>query len=332
MPFLSIFVSTCRPEKIRGLLANLKENASEAGSFELLINIDEGDHECARAIAESSAGAGFRCIVQEHAKDDGYYSLHRAYNALIPRMSEESRLAWLINDELRIETHGFDALLRRHAEALENEWPDGVFRMNASVNKWRSHRTLAECFAHPENYAIYTRAWLDAAGGWGEIWGPDSWHQAIAFFLGRCRNAYVPGKGVFRSAPFELILRDEAAGRGLTQAISDTRKKRIKALYRSLTALAWQEKFFRHAQALNLAIFRYYDEREHGPCTPEERARRFTLRRVETGETVAEFPYAPLPLRLREGFRRLRTRLHPALILADIRYLAALPFTRRRMT
>jgi hypothetical protein len=275
MIFLSICVCSNRPANIAGMMENLDATAADKNGFELLVAVNEGDRAVIDAIDAQRVKVRFSCRIVEVPQREGYYSLHHGYEALRASMDSSSYFVWQISDEIRIKTKGWDEILKRYIRLF----PDDLFRLRLSLNKWRNYYCLYECFPYPDNYTVTARAWYDATEGSGEIWGPDSWHQGIDYFLGQLRNPYEPyGKGVFRSIPVhEVELENEAAGQGLDSPQSAKRRQRIKDVYRELCGLVAQEKFLRLALLVNARIWmagKLREQPQSGPLFLREDTKR----------------------------------------------------------
>jgi hypothetical protein len=321
MPFLSICVCTIHPDNMIGLLENLRDTAADPASFEVLICVDEGDAKTLAALNACRLQVRFRVI--EVPKRDGYYSLHRGYEALRAAADCESYFIWQISDEVRLASKGWDTVLKSYIGLF----PDNLFRLRLSLNKYRNYYQLYDCLPYPENYFVATRAWHEATGGSGDFWGPDSWHQCIDYFLGLLRNPYAPyGRGVFRSIPVSgIALANEEAGQGLTGGQSAARQKRIKRAYRALSGLTAQEHFLQLAQQVNLHIWMHAYRSTHPECPPLA-IKRNTAKRVLTvveerdpQSALYRVSYAILPFRTRLGFLRLRRGLTSLGLIAYLR-------------
>ena len=171
--FLSIFLATCRPHNIIKFLDNLVETASDPRSFEVLIKIDEGDQTLTEVLENYKKSTSLTIKYLATPKLDGYYSLQVGYNKLLKITHPDSYFCWLLTDEIRLRTTGWDAILKNYIRF----YPDDIFRLKLSIFQLKNYLDFYECLPCPDNYAVTTRKWLELTGGWGEFWGPDSWHQ-----------------------------------------------------------------------------------------------------------------------------------------------------------
>ena len=253
--FLSIFAATCRPNNIVGFLDNLAETANDPGSFEVLIKLDEGADELIQLIENYQKTASFSIKYLALPKLDGYYSLDVGYNELLKIAHKDAYFCWLLTDEIRLKTKGWDAILKKYISF----YPDDVFRIKLSIFQSKNYIDFAECLPCPDNYAVTTRKWLEITGGWGHFWGPDSWHQCIDYYLGLCKNPAYPF-GTWRSFPiFDINVSGQEAGLLIPDRRSlMERKKNIWLGWRKHSTHQAQENYFKLAQRLALHTYAHY--------------------------------------------------------------------------
>ncbi len=249
--FLSIFAATCRPHNITHFLDNLKNTADDYSSFEVLLKLDEDADDMAKLIEDYKQSSPLNIKYLKTATLDGYYSLDVGYNELLKIADPETYFCWLLTDEIRLETQGWDTILKKQI----GFYPDDIFRIKLSIFQLKNYNDFFECLPCPDNYAVTTRKWLEITGGWGNFWGPDSWHQCVDYYLGLCKNKDNP-YGIWRSYPlFDIKVGGQEAGQG----IEDPKKLRERArkIWRGWarhSTHAAQENFKRLAQRLNAHI------------------------------------------------------------------------------
>lgn len=306
MTFLSIFCATISAKRVIEQMANLEETAADPTSFEYLIKIDEGDEDLVAELDafRSKTRVSFKYLVSP--KLEGYYSLHQGYDALFSLMSPGSYFCWLLSDEIRVETKGWDAILKKYIGTFD----DDVFRVKLSVNKMRSYYDFRETIPCPDNYAVTTRKWLEITGGWGGFWGPDSWHQAIDYYLGLCENKHEwlgDFPGLYRSFPsLEIKICNEETAVGIRGDALRYRAKKINKAFEQMQTIRAQENFLRLAQKLNIHIWVQYEKKkgnlflqsDSGRIVDNVRTKRLELY-GQTGEKLEEFLYDPQELALR---------------------------------
>lgn len=249
--FLSIFAATCRPNNIVKFLDNLANTCDDPTSFEVLLKIDEGDNNLINIIETYKQTSSFCIKYLASAKLDGYYSLDVGYNELLKITHPDTYFCWLLTDEIRFETKGWDSILKRYI----GFYKDDIFRLKLSVFSLKNYYDFFECLPCPDNYAVTTRKWLEITGGWGHFWGPDSWHQCIDYYLGLCKNDSNP-YGIWRSVPiFDITVGGQEAGQGIAEPnVLWEREKRIYAGWQKHSSHHAQKNYYRLAQRLNCHI------------------------------------------------------------------------------
>ncbi|MHB1218457.1 MAG: hypothetical protein ACYC1L_09715 [Alphaproteobacteria bacterium] len=213
MTLVSFNLASNRPEQLAGLLANLHETAGDPTCFEVLVLIDEGDAATAQTIARARTRRPFP-IKTLAVPPAGYFNLWRGLNRLHRELCDPGAyFVCNINDEIRFTSRDWDAVLRRWV----GFFPDEIFRLRISKHKLRNYGDFWECGYAPENYAFFTKRWIDVAGGdWNACHGPDSFQQFIAYYLAW---AYYPAKSTYcRDIPlFDIAIEGEGAFKGLDE-------------------------------------------------------------------------------------------------------------------
>lgn len=271
--FLSIFAATCRPHHIISFLDNLAETADDLSSFEVLLKLDEGADELITVIDnyKRSSNMAIRYLVLP--KLEGYYSLDVGYNELLKIADKKSYFCWLLTDEIRLKTKGWDTLLKKYMHA----YADDIFRIKLSHFQLKNYNQFFECLSNPDNYALTTRKWLTLTEGWGHFWGPDSWHQCVDYYLGLCKNPLNPF-GVWRSFPaFGIHLSGQEAGQGEDRKGARIRTKRIWNGWKKHSSHQAQENYFRLAQRLNTHIYATSQGMQHYFLQENHKTKRIAL-------------------------------------------------------
>src|SRR5436190_17555344 len=194
--FLSIFAATCRPKNIGPFLDNLTATCSDPSSFEVLFKLDEGADDLIEIIETYKKTSVLNIRYLATPKLGGYYTLEVGYNELLKIVHPDTYFCWLLTDEIRFETKGWDDTLKKYIKF----YPDDIFRVKLSIFQLKNYIDFFECLPCPDNYAVTTRKWLEISGGWGNFWGPDSWHQCVDYYLALAKNEFNPF-GIWRSIP-----------------------------------------------------------------------------------------------------------------------------------
>jgi hypothetical protein len=250
--FISIFAATCRSQNIIAFLDNLASTAADLSSFEVLLKLDEGADDLIALVAEYQQRSKFSLKYLVLPKLEGYYSLDVGYNALLNIAHPDTYFCWLLTDEIRLETQGWDNIAKKYI----GFYPDDIIRLKPSIFRCKNYIDFFECLPCPDNYALTSRKWLEITGGFGNFWGPDSWHQCIDYYLALCKNASNP-YGVWRSIPiFDIKVAGQEAGLGITgrKKLRERTYKIWQGWQKHSTHRA-QENFNRLAQRLNIHIY-----------------------------------------------------------------------------
>lgn len=243
---ISIILASNRPHNLSQLLTNLQETADDPSCIEVLVKIDDGDEamqHCKETIPDIYK-LQVRFLVSP--RGDGYYTLHHGYNALWKMSNPETYFILAISDEVRIVTKGWDTILRKYI----GFFPDHLFRLKLSVQKYRNYYHYYDCGPCPENFCIMTRRWMEMTEGFGDCWGPDAWCQNIDFHLGLMYDA-----SAFRSVPMhDIRIGGEEAGLGLSPESAKKRTVRIFQEWWRLTTPPLQQEFRRIATKMFVYI------------------------------------------------------------------------------
>lgn len=300
MPIVSIMLGSNRPENLTKFFAHINNTISNPANCEILVKLDDCD-EATIAICKNYSGK-VRLKYLATPRLQGYYTLHKGYAELFKIVDSESYFWWNLTDEIRIETPNWDEVIKKYIGFV----PGDLFCLRMSLNKVRNYYHLRECFIHPENYSLITTKWLNIVEGWGDIWGPDAWQQAIHYHLGRCVNPYLPIKGVFRSLPiYDLTLSGEEAGGGLTTEQLRRKTKKNKALYKRMCGLKPRKTFLRLAQKINAYLWKDFYTAEHPKDVVEihEDKSRCHWIALVNGKSHIRFSYSWLQV-LKNGYKK----------------------------
>lgn len=303
---VSIFLATCRTQNILGFLDNLKQTANDFSCFEVLIKLDEGATELINLVSEYAKNSVYKIKYIVSAKLDGYYTLNVGYNELLSLTDPTTYFCWLLTDEIRLETKGWDSILQRYVKF----YPDDIFRLKLSVFQNKNYYDLYECLTSPDNYAVTTRKWLEVTGGWGDFWGPDSWHECIDYYLGRCKNPKEPC-GVWRSIPiYEIKIIGQEAGIGVPDRQSlRIRTKRIVDGWNQHSSHHAQINYNRLAHRLNAHIVATQNNLNSYQIIEKTFTKSLRLCDVN-GKTIAKWRYSVPRFRLKLMIGQKHMSLH----------------------
>ena len=249
MVLVSFNMASNKPENFSDFCGNIQSSSINPTSLEVLVLVDDDDD------------AMYKCVNRERKKrpfpikmlskpPNGYFNLWSGLNELHQLCDPNAYFVCNVNDEVRFETKGWDENLKKYVRLF----PDDIFRLRTSQFKLRNYRDFWECGYAPENYAFYTKKWIDIAGGdWNACHGPDAYQQFIAFYLW---NSNYPAKEqYYRDYP---LLDIEISGEGAFLDLSEEQfwdrvKKGWVAWYK-MVSHKMQEEANRRAQLLRAHI------------------------------------------------------------------------------
>lgn len=241
-----------RADNVYQFIQNLATTADDKQCFELLLAVDRGDEKTLAAAHKAKDDFGVSVKTIEFDNPDGYFSLNLGHNALIPLAHPDAYYDWLLNDEIRIKTQGWDTILTK----FKHFFPDDIFRLRLSNFLLKNYYDIFECMPSPDNYSIQTREWMKIVKDWGECWAPDPWIECIDYFL-RMDDNFIDNSGVWRSIPiFDIKLGGQEANQNQSEAVSEYKIKRIFPGWEKYTSKAYQEKYKRYACLIKAEILK----------------------------------------------------------------------------
>lgn len=299
---LTIISASNRPHNMEGFLNNLQETLQDPSVIELLVKIDEGDTAMESLMAEAVTKYPFEIRYIKTPRLDGYYTLHYGYQQLFEMSNKETYFIFPVNEEVRFKTKGWDAVLANYIKFF----PDDLFRLKISRLKFRNYYSFHDCGPTPENYPFLTRKWMELAGGIGDCWGPDGWHQYIDFHLGQTEGINgIPG--MFRSVPIhDILIGGEEAGKELTPQQIKVRSHRIFQEWWRMYSTAKQQEFRRIATRMFAYCWARNEGYEKFEIIEDDKVKKYTIQEATQGILPKIFYYHLSPNYIRfENFRFL---------------------------
>ena len=243
MKLLSIHVPSNKPRHFRRLVENLVSTATDPKCFEVVVKIDIGDEAMRQAIADIKRDVDVNLTVVVSEPIQSYFHTYIGFNECYRASDPEYYFCWHLNDEVVIETQGWDRILEQYVDFF----PDRVFRLKIDRRKMFYNFFSIEDVCVWADYPIVPRRWVDATDGWAPMHGPDVYQEGVSIYLakyGYHRNVPVP----------DIVLGGDLPGENLSPE---------KALARAQgTCLGWdrqmsaegQESMARRARKLQLLI------------------------------------------------------------------------------
>jgi hypothetical protein len=165
MKLISFVLASNRPAIVQGLFENLEETVQDPGSLEVLIKVDQEDKETQAVVRRKAENAPFPIKVEISPQGRGVLELYRAYQRSYEKSDPEYCFIMFISDEIRFRTRHWDSILARYVDFF----PDKVFRLRLSENKYRQYLFFDDCRPYPENFPITIRFWHETVGGVGNF-------------------------------------------------------------------------------------------------------------------------------------------------------------------
>jgi len=301
-PLISLHLASNRPEQLSGFFENIERTVSDPASVEILVKIDDGDTAMAALMAMEKQRRPYPIRTLSSPREEGYFSLWKAYNALWAHAHPLAHFVAVVNDEVRFETSDWDSTLRHYV----GFWPDGMFRLRISRFRLRNYYDLWECGFAPDAFAIHTRAWVAAGGDWAPCNTPDAFQQMVAWRLSR-----FTGKGpaqISRDIPVhDIRLSGELPDRGLTEAQLHTRARIGRRHWYRLVSPAVQTECARRARLIEAHIRAHAIGRQNVSVRCDARARCVEI--TSDGGVVERLDYR-VPARRLRAINAVRRPFH----------------------
>lgn len=284
---LSIITASNRPHNMRGFLENLNQTVDNRNCFELLVKIDEGDDVMLALMEEAVNTYDFEIRFIQTPRLDGYYTLHHGYQQLFEMSDKQTYFIFPVNEEVRFRTQGWDSILATYVKLYD----DDFFRLKISRLKHRNYYTVHDCGPTPENYPFMTRKWMELAGGIGDCWGPDGWHQYIDYHLGLMEGINgIPG--IFRSIPInDILISGEEAGKELKPETIRIRSHRIFQEWWRMYRTEAQQEFRRIAVRMMAYVWAKNENLKSFDVIDNRKIKSFSVRDKSDNEIKKVFYY-----------------------------------------
>ncbi|MCE3237225.1 MAG: PGL/p-HBAD biosynthesis glycosyltransferase [Gammaproteobacteria bacterium] len=190
---ISLQLNSNRPAQLGFYFDNIEETADNPNDIEVLVNIDIGNQGIKNFIENEIPKRKFTLKYIETPKPKSFCDLWQPINKLLEITDPNCYFLLNISDEMLFKTLGWDTLLKKYV----GHFPDHLFRLRASRNKFRNYFDRWECSFAQDSIPITTKKWLDVSGNWNPCFGPDSFQQLVSFYLAK--------EGMFSN---EHLLRD----------------------------------------------------------------------------------------------------------------------------
>jgi len=246
MKLISIHLPSNKPFHFRRLVENLVATADDPTCFEIVVKIDLGDAVMIEAVKkiQEDIHVNLKVIISE--RPASYFHTYSACNEALKASDPEFYFCWHTNDEILIETRGWDTKLARYI----GFFPDHIFRLKVNPRKmFFNFFDIHEVCLHAD-YPIVPRKWLEATEVWADCHGPDTYQESIAIYLAKY--------GYHRNVPLlDIVIGGDEAGENLSPERALARAQGTCLAWDYSLSAAVQERFARSARRLQLFIMSY---------------------------------------------------------------------------
>ena len=201
---ISILTPSRRPHQLVGFFDSIEAMTSELSDIEVVVKIDDDHPEALETLSQEIKKRPFRIKVINSPRYLGVLSIWLGMQDAFVASDPDAYFVWLVTDETRILTKGWDDVLRKYVGFFE----DDIFRLKLSGSRYNNYSHPFQCSTIPDSFAVFTRKWLELTEGLGDCWGSDTVQAQISFHLGLGDEGYgnVFGLGSeFRDIPIHDI-------------------------------------------------------------------------------------------------------------------------------
>lgn len=164
--FISLLVSACDEARVNAFVDAVERTAVHPERIEIIMAAKND------SIPRQKSGGKLQIR----------YCAPAANNDINHLLSMASAGAYFIanmNDNVIFETKGWDKELEKYI----GYYPDHLFRIRCSQNRFRNYMNLEECTVAPDNITFSTRDWLSVQGDFGVLAPSEIFQQCVAFYL-----------------------------------------------------------------------------------------------------------------------------------------------------
>ncbi len=192
---ISIHLNSNRPAQLSLYFDNIEDTADDPSLVEVLVNIDDNDSVMEETLKREISQRKFTIKYITTPRPKSFCDLWEPINKLLPITDPHAYFLLNISDEMLFATKGWDSVLKKYV----GFFPDHIFRLRASRNKFRNYFDRWECSFAQDAIPITTKKWIDIGGDWNPCFGPDSFQQLIAFYL--AKEGQFAGTNYLREMP-----------------------------------------------------------------------------------------------------------------------------------
>ncbi|MBX3710086.1 MAG: hypothetical protein KIT56_08325 [Gammaproteobacteria bacterium] len=299
---ISIQLNSNRPTQLISYFDNIEETADHPEEIEIIVNIDDDDHTMEALLIKESCCRKFTLKYTTTPKPISFCDLWKPINKLLRLTDPNSYFLLNISDEMLFVTQGWDTILKKYV----GFFPDHIFRLRASRNKFRNYFDRWECSFAQDSIPITTKKWVDIGGDWNPCFGPDSYQQLISFYL--AKEGQFSCINYLRELPLlDIQFHGDVPSLGIdSQKAWQHNKDHIKAM-QICQSYPMQLEAKRRAMLLKANIIAFANQLTHYQIIDVKSKKQIHLINQETHSTnIIHYKLNPLSITLTNQIRKLR--------------------------
>jgi len=241
---VSFFLASHRPDQFMGLLDNLEKTAAEKTCFEVIVIVDDDDKTMHEVIAKEKSRRPF--VIKHHTiANTGFFNLWKSFNDILPLIDEKAYFINNLNDKVRFTTAGWDNTLKKYIGFFK----DDIFRLRMSRFRLRNYFDIWECWYAPDNFAFYSRRWIEIQGDFNACHASDAFQQCVAYYLMRAN--YPDALQISRDVPvWGIDIAPQESGDTLSPEALEKRNAAADKAWYTIMGVKMQTEIFRRARLL----------------------------------------------------------------------------------
>lgn len=178
---ISIQLNSNRPAQLAAYFDNIEETADHPQDIEVLVNIDTNSLPMRSLLESEIPKRKFTLKYVETPRPKSFCDLWEPINTLFEITDPNCYFLLNVSDEMLFAESGWDTTLKKYI----GFFPDHLFRLRASRNKFRNYFDRWECSFAQDSIPITTYKWVETGSNWNPCFGPDSFQQLISFYLAK---------------------------------------------------------------------------------------------------------------------------------------------------
>ena len=279
---VTFVLASNRPDNLFNFFENLAATTADPSAIEVIVKIDVGDEKSKEVLDQAISKHPYSIKYIYTPRLGGYFDLWKTYNELWELTDEGTYFVWPITDEIRMDTPHWDNKLRNYVGLFD----DHVFRLKFSHFKFRNYYRLWECCYAPENFALFSRKWIELVGGFGECHGLDAYHQCVSFYLGKLDR----WTSLSRDVPvLDISIGGEEANVGNTEEEMEDKSRNAIRSWFTLVSYESRLNYMKHACIIHAYIDGHRLQLENFTIGFHDKSRRVLLADDRSGRILRTY-------------------------------------------